>query len=141
MPDLGFSPFFGDTLLLIPFLCFWILWPNWGATLYGEVRGASDFKRVMSGMMCGLWVTIAVAVVFVLLASKFFGWEFFNAANLNYWAVGLRLRGRDDARLVVPAVAGELLLPQLADLGADRRSRSARGSSGGRGRCSCPRRG
>jgi amino acid transporter len=86
VPDLGFSPFFGDTLLLIPFLCFWILWPNWGATLYGEVRGASDFKRVMGGMMYGLWVTVAVAVVFILLASKFFGWEFFNAANLNYWA-------------------------------------------------------
>jgi APA family basic amino acid/polyamine antiporter len=87
VPDLGFSPFFGDTLLLIPFLCFWILWPNWGATLYGEVRGASDFKRVMSGMMWGLWVTVAVAVVFVLLAAKFFGWQWFNAANLNYWDV------------------------------------------------------
>jgi basic amino acid/polyamine antiporter, APA family len=87
VPKLGFSPFFGPTFLLIPFLCFWILWPNWGATLYGEVRGASDFKRVMSGMMWGLWVTVAVAVLFVLLASKFFGWEFFNGANLNYWAV------------------------------------------------------
>jgi basic amino acid/polyamine antiporter, APA family len=87
VPNLGFSPFFGDTLLLIPFLCFWILWPNWGATLYGEVRGASDFKRVMSGMMWGLWVTVAVAVVFVLLAAKFFGWQWFNAANLNYWNV------------------------------------------------------
>jgi basic amino acid/polyamine antiporter, APA family len=86
VPSLGFSPFFGDTLLLIPFLCFWILWPNWGATLYGEVRGASDFKRVMGGMMWGLWVTVAVAVVFVLLSSKFFGWQFFNGANLNYWA-------------------------------------------------------
>jgi len=85
VPDLGFSPFFGETLLLIPFLCFWILWPNWGATLYGEVRGASDFRRVMGGMMWGLWVTIAVAVVFILLSAKFFGWEFFNAANLNYW--------------------------------------------------------
>jgi basic amino acid/polyamine antiporter, APA family len=87
VPDLGFSPFFGDTLLLIPFLCFWILWPNWGATLYGEVRGASDFKRVMSGMMWGLWVTVAVAAVFLLLAAKFFGWQWFNAANLNYWNV------------------------------------------------------
>jgi amino acid transporter len=87
VPDLGFSPFFGDTLLLIPFLCFWILWPNWGATLYGEVRGASDFKRVMSGMMWGLWITVAVAVVFLLLAMKFFGWQWFNAANLNYWDV------------------------------------------------------
>ena len=36
--------------------------------------------------MRGLWVTVGVALVFVLLASKFFGWEFFNAANLNYWA-------------------------------------------------------
>jgi APA family basic amino acid/polyamine antiporter len=70
----------------VPFLCFWILWPNWGATLYGEVRGASDFKRVMGGMMWGLWVTVAVAAVFILLASKFFGWQFFNGANLNYWA-------------------------------------------------------
>ncbi|MDP9235279.1 MAG: APC family permease [Actinomycetota bacterium] len=86
VPNLGFSPFFGNTLLLVPFLCFWILWPNWGATLYGEVRGASDFKRVMSGMMWGLWVTVAVAAVFILLASKFFGWQFFNGANLNYWA-------------------------------------------------------
>ena len=87
VPNLGFTPFFGETWLLIPFLCFWILWPNWGATLYGEVRGASDFRKVLSGMMWGLWVTVAVAAIFVLLASKFFGWQFFNAANLNYWAV------------------------------------------------------
>jgi APA family basic amino acid/polyamine antiporter len=86
VPELGLTPFFGDSLLLIPFLCFWILWPNWGATLYGEVRGASDFRRVMGGMMWGLWVTVAIAFVFILLAAKFFGWEFFNAANLNYWA-------------------------------------------------------
>jgi APA family basic amino acid/polyamine antiporter len=83
-PDIGLSPFFGDSLLLIPFLMFWIAWPNWGATLYGEVRGASDFKRVMAGMMSGLWVTIAIAIAFLLLASKFFGWDFFNAANVNY---------------------------------------------------------
>jgi basic amino acid/polyamine antiporter, APA family len=83
-PKLGLSPFFGDSLLLIPFLCFWILWPNWGATLYGEVRGASDFKRVMNGMMWGLWVTVALGIVFLLLASKFFGWSFFQAGNYNF---------------------------------------------------------
>jgi amino acid transporter len=82
--DIGLTPFFGESLLIIPFLCFWILWPNWGSTLYGEVRGASDFKRVMSGMMWGLWVTIAIAVAFLLLASKFFGWDFFNAGNVNF---------------------------------------------------------
>ena len=36
---------FGPTLLLIPFVVFFLLWPNWGATLYGEVRGAKDFRR------------------------------------------------------------------------------------------------
>jgi amino acid transporter len=87
VPKLGFSPLLGDSLLLVPFLCFWILWPNWGATLYGEVRGASDFKRVLTGMMWGLWGTIAVALVFILLVNKFMGWDFFNGANLNYWAV------------------------------------------------------
>jgi amino acid transporter len=38
-------------------------------------------------MMWGLWVTIAIAVVFILLADRFFGWQFFNAANLAYWNV------------------------------------------------------
>jgi APA family basic amino acid/polyamine antiporter len=87
VPDLGFAPFLGGSLLLIPFLTFWILYPNWGATLYGEVRGAGDFRRVLGGMMWGLWVTIAIAIVFILLAAKFFGWQFFNAANLAYWNV------------------------------------------------------
>jgi len=29
----------------LPWLVFFNLWPNWGATLYGEVRGATDYKR------------------------------------------------------------------------------------------------
>jgi len=82
---LGVSPFFGQSLLLIPILCFWILYPNWGATLYGEVRGAGDFRGVLRGMMAGLWVTFAIAIVFLLLVEKTFGWQFFNAANMNYW--------------------------------------------------------
>jgi APA family basic amino acid/polyamine antiporter len=74
----------GDTWLLLPFMMFWILYPNWGATLYGEVRGAGDFRKVLNGMLGGLWVTIGLAIVFVLLASKAFGWDFFNAANVNF---------------------------------------------------------
>jgi hypothetical protein len=65
-------------------MLFWLLYPNWGATLYGEVRGSSDFRRVLNGMLGGLWFTIALGVVFVLLAAKTFGWEFFTAGNINY---------------------------------------------------------
>jgi basic amino acid/polyamine antiporter, APA family len=85
---MGFSPFFGQSLLLIPILCFWILYPNWGATLYGEVRGSSDFRGVLRGMMSGLWVTTIIAVLFLLLAQRTFGWQFFNASNATYWGVG-----------------------------------------------------
>jgi APA family basic amino acid/polyamine antiporter len=82
---LGFG---GGTLLLIPFMLFFLLYPNWGATLYGEVRGAGDFRKVLNGMLGGLWVTVALAIVFVILAAKTFGWEFFNASNVTYvnWA-------------------------------------------------------
>jgi amino acid transporter len=83
-PKLGFSPFLGASLLLVPFLCFWILWPNWGATLYGEVRGAGDYKKVMTGMMSGLWVTLVIGIVFIVLSAKLFGWSFFQASNVNY---------------------------------------------------------
>src|SRR5215208_65472 len=67
---LGFGP---GTFLLIPFMLFWILYPNWGATLYGEVRGAGDFRKVLNGMLGGTWVAAILAVVFVLLAAKTFG--------------------------------------------------------------------
>jgi len=80
--DLNF--FASGTWLLLPFMMFWILYPNWGATLYGEVRGAGDFRKVLRGMLGGLWVTIALAIVFVLLAARTFGWDFFNAANVNF---------------------------------------------------------
>ena len=79
--DFGLSK---GTWLLLPFMMFWILYPNWGATLYGEVRGAGDFRKVLNGMLGGLWVTIVLAFVFVLLAAKTFGWDFFNAANVNF---------------------------------------------------------
>ena len=55
------SPLWGGTLgaifLAIPYLVFFNLWPNWGATLYGEVRGATDFKRNFWGMGWALIVT------------------------------------------------------------------------------------
>jgi basic amino acid/polyamine antiporter, APA family len=79
------TPILGPTLLLIPYLVFFLLWPNWGATLYGEVRGASDFRRVRNGMMWGLWGTVLMAIVFLLLAGKTFGSDFYMAANYN-WA-------------------------------------------------------
>src|SRR5215470_2033521 len=44
-PTFGFSPI-AASMLLVPMMMFYLLWPNWGSTLYGEIRGASDFRRV-----------------------------------------------------------------------------------------------
>src|SRR6516165_5764935 len=41
---------FGASMLLVPLMMFYLLWPNWGTALYGEVRGASDFGRVFGAM-------------------------------------------------------------------------------------------
>jgi amino acid transporter len=83
-PTMGFGPL-GPTLLLVPNMMFFILWPNWGASLYGEIRGASDFKRVFRGMFFGLWITTALVVIFFLLMAKTFGWAFYQNANAAFF--------------------------------------------------------
>jgi APA family basic amino acid/polyamine antiporter len=84
-PRFGFGPI-GASMLLVPMMMFYLLWPNWGSTLYGEIRGASDFKRVFTGMFSGLWITVALSVVFLLVVAKTFGNAFYNNANALYWA-------------------------------------------------------
>jgi amino acid transporter len=70
----------------MPYLVFFNLWPNWGATLYGEVKGADDFKRNFWGMALALIVTTALAVIFFLLVDKTITWDFLNNANAAYWS-------------------------------------------------------
>jgi basic amino acid/polyamine antiporter, APA family len=77
---------FGSILLLIPFIFFFNLWSNWGATLYGEVRGASDFRKNIYAMGGALLATTAVAGIILLLFAKTFGWSWYNNANAAYWS-------------------------------------------------------
>jgi basic amino acid/polyamine antiporter, APA family len=76
----------GPTLLLIPMIVFFNLWSNWGATLYGEVRGASDFRKNIYAMGGALLATSIVAVVMLALFAKTLGWDFYYAASNAYWS-------------------------------------------------------
>ncbi len=75
----------GASFLLIPMIVFFNLWPNWGATLYGEVRGANDYKRNFWGMAAAVIVTAGLALVFFFLIGKTLGWDFYNKANGAFW--------------------------------------------------------
>jgi APA family basic amino acid/polyamine antiporter len=83
------APMWGGTLgavfLAIPFLVFFNLWPNWGATLYGEVRGATDFKRNFWGMGWALIITTVLGAVFFLLINKTITWDWYMNANGAWW--------------------------------------------------------
>ncbi|HLZ96276.1 MAG TPA: APC family permease [Candidatus Dormibacteraeota bacterium] len=83
--DFGFFSL-GPVFLLLPWLAFYLLWPNWGATLYGEVRGAKDIRKPFWSMFWGLWVTIAMVAVVMILVVKTMGWQFYNAANAAFYA-------------------------------------------------------
>jgi APA family basic amino acid/polyamine antiporter len=77
---------FGASFALIPMIVFFNLWPNWGSTLYGEVRGASDYKRNFWGMAAAVIVTAVLALIFFALINKTMGWDFFNNANGAFWS-------------------------------------------------------
>lgn len=76
---------FGVSLALIPMIVFFNLWPNWGSTLYGEVRGATDYKRNFWGMTAAVIVTAVGALIFFALIAKTIGWDFYHKANGAFW--------------------------------------------------------
>jgi APA family basic amino acid/polyamine antiporter len=82
----GFGAFpLKATFLLVPFMLFYNLWPNWGATLYGEVRGASDFRKNIYAMGGALvFTTIVVVLTFAAMAHST-GYSFYGILSGEYW--------------------------------------------------------
>jgi len=83
------TPFSGGTMaavfLVIPYMVFFNLWPNWGATLYGEVRGATDFKRNVAGMGWALGITTLLGIILLFAIRKTIGWDFYVQAGGSWW--------------------------------------------------------
>ena len=73
------------TWTLIPFMMFWMAWPNWGATLYGEVRGAKDFRKNIYQMLGGLLVPTAITLAFLGLMTWKVGYQAFMGMMASWW--------------------------------------------------------
>ncbi len=76
---------FGQTVRLIPYLLFWMLWPNWGATLVGEVRGAKDYRKNVYVMGGALLLTVGLCCAFFVMVSHTMGYRFYMASGSSYW--------------------------------------------------------
>jgi len=86
MPTSTFSGGFSwATLTLIPFMLFWMAWPNWGATLYGEVRGAKDFRKNIYQMLGGLMVPTLISLAFLALMTWKVGYQTFMGTMSAFW--------------------------------------------------------
>ena len=75
----------GLIFLTLPWLVFFNLWPNWGATLYGEVRGATDYKRNFAGMAWALVGVTVLGILFFVGVARTIGWDFYMQANAAWW--------------------------------------------------------
>jgi APA family basic amino acid/polyamine antiporter len=86
----GYSPVSFSTVALngsfslIPLVIFYNLYPNWGATLYGEVRGANDFKRNLQAMALALIASTVLVIVSLILIAHVTTDSFYNSANETF---------------------------------------------------------
>jgi len=73
------------SFLLVPMLLFWIMWSVWGATLFGEVREAGQWKKMFGVLEGALVVAGLVAVVLWPLFASAMGWNFYQSLNYSYF--------------------------------------------------------
>jgi amino acid transporter len=110
MPKSAFSGTIKGTLWLIPLMLFWMAWPNWGATLYGEVRGAKDFRKNIYQMAGGLFLPTGIVLIFLFLMNWKVGYQSWLGTYAAYWW-GISPLGGDS---ISPTAMVSFLLPNSA---------------------------
>ena len=110
MPSSAFTGTLKGTLWLIPLMLFWMGWPNWGGTLYGEVRGAKDFRKNIYQMMGGLFLPTAIVLIFLFLMNWKVGYQSWLGTYAAYWW-GISPLGGDS---ISPTAMLSFLLPNSA---------------------------
>ncbi len=70
---------------LFPMLLFWIMWPVWGSTLFGEVREAGEWKKMFGVLEGALVGAGTVAILLWVLFRSAMGWQFYQSLNFSYF--------------------------------------------------------
>ena len=74
---------------LFPMLLFWIMWPVWGATLFGEVREAGEWKKMFNVLEAALLGAGFLAILLWPLFDSAMTYEFYQSMNyLHYVGSG-----------------------------------------------------
>ncbi len=76
---------FGAAYLLFPMLLFWIMWPVWGSTLFGEVREAGQFRKMFNVFEGALIAAGVLAIILWPLFDQAIGYEFYQSLNYSYF--------------------------------------------------------
>jgi amino acid transporter len=79
------STYVSASFALIPMLLFWIMWPVWGATLFGEVRGAGDWGRMFKVFESALIAAGVAAILLLLMFSNTMSYVFYQSLNSLYY--------------------------------------------------------
>ncbi|PSP43509.1 hypothetical protein BRC68_06845 [Halobacteriales archaeon QH_6_64_20] len=87
--DVEFAPMlnlnWAASYKLFPMLLFWIMWPVWGSTLFGEVREAGEFRKMFNVFEAALIAAGVVAIALWPLFDSAIGYEFYQALNYNFF--------------------------------------------------------
>jgi amino acid transporter len=79
----GLQDIYGS-FVLMPLIAMYNLWPNWGATLYGEVKGAADYKRNLKQMLYANILGGVGGIAVLLFIFRSFGYLFYQTSNYAF---------------------------------------------------------
>jgi APA family basic amino acid/polyamine antiporter len=98
---------------LIPMLFFWIMYPVWGSTLFGEVRESGEAGKMFGVFEAALVAAGVAAILFWLLFDSAFSYEFYQSLNSIYFVGSGELQWLSSPTLLAAIAMGNGPLAKL----------------------------
>jgi amino acid transporter len=115
--EVNFAPLFNlnwsASYALFPMLLFWIMWPVWGASLFGEVRESGEWMKMFTVFEAALVAAAGLAILLWPLFDSAFGYEFYQSLNYNYYVGSGQLQWISSPTLLAAIAMGNGPLAKL----------------------------